>query len=214
MLTYNFLGLMSIVVLISGNGSNLQALIDANLPAPISHVISSSSDAYGLQRAHKAGIPTSVHSLKTYYNNVPVSNKAERRSKRQIFDRDLADIVIALKPKLVVCAGWMLILSPIFLDAISEAGISIINLHPALPGTFLGLNAIERAWEAGQRGEITEAGLMIHYVTAAVDEGESLVVKKLALSKDEPLEKYEERLHAAEHEAIVEGTIKAYNSIH
>lgn len=204
---------MSIVVLISGNGSNLQALIDAQLPASISHVISSSADAYGLERARKAGIPHSVHSLQSYYQGVPVSDKDERKKRRQTFDKELAKKITALHPKLVVCAGWMLILSPAFLDPISEAGISIINLHPALPGTFLGLNAIERAWEAGRRGEITEAGLMIHYVTAAVDEGEPLIVKKLLLNKDETLEKYEERIHAAEHEAIVEGTIKAYESI-
>lgn len=195
---------MSVVVLISGSGTNLQALIDAKIP--ISHVISSSSDAYGLERAKKAGIPTIVQTLKTYYGDLPVSAKEERKQARAKFNEDLAKVVIELKPTLVVCAGWMLILSPKFLEPLAAQKIDIINLHPALPDAFPGIHAIERAWQAGQEGRISKGGLMIHYVIAAVDEGQPILVKELDLRKDETLDQYEERVHAAEHQAIVEGT--------
>lgn len=195
---------MSVVVLISGSGSNLQALIDAQIP--ISHVISSSADAYGLQRAAKAHIPTTVHTLKSYYGDLPVQAKDERKAARARFNADLAKLVIELKPTLVVCAGWMLILSPKFLEPLAAEHIDIINLHPALPDAFPGIHAIERAWQAGQEGKISKGGLMFHYVIAAVDEGEPIIVKELDLRKDETLAAYEERVHAAEHEAIVKGT--------
>lgn len=195
---------MSIVVLISGNGSNLQALIDSN--QPISHVISSSSTAFGLKRAEKAGIPTTVHNLQSYYKKLSATTKEERTDARNQFNTDLANIVISMKPDLVVCAGWMLILSKSFLEPLSDQNIDIINLHPALPNAFPGIHAIERAWEAGQKGEISKGGLMIHYVIAAVDEGEPLIVKELDLKKDETVEEYENRVHALEHQAIVEGT--------
>lgn len=193
---------MSILVLISGSGTNLQALIDAKLP--VKHVISSSADAYGLERAHKAEIPTTVHSLKSYYAKVS-KDKEARAAARAQFNTDLAKIVLDLKPSLVVCAGWMLILAPNFLNPLKAASTPIINLHPALPGAFPGIHAIERAWQAGQDGTAEYGGLMIHYVIAEVDEGEPIVVKKLKLDKNETCEQYEARVHAAEHEAIVEG---------
>lgn len=195
---------MSIVVLISGNGSNLQALIDAK--KPITHVISSSPTAYGIQRAEKAGIPVTVHSLQAYYKKANAQTKEEKTAVRKQFNTDLAELVIKLNPSLVVCAGWMLILAKNFLEPLEAKHIDIINLHPALPNAFPGIHAIERAWEAGQKGEITKGGLMIHYVIVAVDEGQPLVVKELDLRKDETVEQYEERVHALEHQAIVEGT--------
>ncbi|PRT54974.1 Phosphoribosylglycinamide formyltransferase [Wickerhamiella sorbophila] len=198
---------MSILVLISGSGSNLQALIDAKLP--IKHVVSSSPTAYGLERAQKAGIPTSVHSLQTYYGDLPKTAKGERKAARSQFNKDLSTKVLELKPSLVVCAGWMLILAPSFLDPLAKANVSIINLHPALPGAFPGINAIDRAWEAGQKGELSKGGVMIHYVIAAVDEGKPLVVKEIDLRKDETLDEYTARVHQIEHIAIVEGTRKA-----
>lgn len=197
---------MSIVVLISGSGTNLQALINADLGAPITHVVSSSPKAYGLERAHKANIPTTVHSLQTYYKGIPKENKDERASAREKFNSDLASLVLNLKPTLVVCAGWMLILAPTFLQPLEKSHIDIINLHPALPGAFPGIHAIQRAWQAGQDGTEEYGGVMIHYVIAAVDEGKPIVVKKLKLDKSESVEQYEARVHAVEHDAIVEGT--------
>ncbi|KAK9470090.1 formyl transferase [Dipodascopsis tothii] len=205
-----------ILVLISGNGSNLQALIDAcagktqpALAARITRVVSSSATAYGLERAAAAGIATTVHALGDYYAGVPAEDKAARRAARKQFNVDLAALVLAAKPALVVCAGWMLILSPSFLEPVGAAQVPIINLHPALPGAFSGINAIERAWAAGQAGDIAQGGVMIHRVIREVDEGAPLVVKAIEMVAGEPLEAYERRVHALEHTAIVEGTALA-----
>ncbi|ONH65740.1 Phosphoribosylglycinamide formyltransferase [Cyberlindnera fabianii] len=207
-----------ILVLISGNGSNLQAIIDAQkadkIDADIIRVISSSPDAYGLERAEKANIPTTVHQLKSYYKDLP---KGDRPKARKQFNKDLANLVIYgnvdgdedkkhIKPDLIVCAGWMLILAPEFLSPVEDEGIHIINLHPALPGAFDGTHAIERAWQAGQDGEITKGGVMIHKVIQQVDAGEPLLVKEIDIVKGETVEQYEEKVHNVEHVAIVEGT--------
>lgn len=207
-----------IVVLISGSGSNLQALIDAStgenptLKGDICRVISSSDSAFGLERAKKAGIPTTIHTLKSYNAGIPKASKKKRKRARDQFDADLAKLVINENPDLVVCAGWMLILSLAFLNPISKANIPIINLHPALPGTFEGTHAIERSWEAGQKGEITKGGCMIHYVIEAVDLGEPIVVKEIPIIKDETVEAWEERIHNLEHIAIVEGAQAALDA--
>lgn len=211
----------TITVLISGSGSNLQALIDAEakkqLKGHITQVISSSSKAFGLERAANANISTKTHELKFYYKGIPKEQLAERAAKREQFNKDLANLIIYgnisgekvsgyTPPDLIVCAGWMLILSPTVLTPLEQAGITIINLHPALPGAFDGTHAIERAWKAGQDGEITKAGIMIHKVITEVDRGEPILVKQLDIIKGESLEDYEQRVHALEHVAIVEGT--------
>ncbi|OBA20041.1 phosphoribosylglycinamide formyltransferase [Metschnikowia bicuspidata var. bicuspidata NRRL YB-4993] len=212
---------MEITVLISGSGSNLQALLEAQknslLKGKITQVISSSEDAYGLQRAAKFSVPSKTHVLKKYYKGTTKDDKEVRREKREQFNKDLANLLIHgniegtkdstySKPGLIVCAGWMLILSPSVLTPLAKAGISIINLHPALPGAFEGTHAIDRAWKAGQDGEITKGGVMIHKVIAEVDRGEPVLVKELDFIKGETLEEYEGRVHKVEHEAIVEGT--------
>lgn len=203
----------NITVLISGSGSNLQALLDAqktgNLgQGTITQVISSSATAYGLTRAAKAGVPTRVHALKEYYKGIPKEETEKRKQQRDKFNRDLAEILVhgLNRPDLVVCAGWMLILSPAVLEPLEQANIGIINLHPALPGAFDGTHAIERAWQAGQDGIISKGGVMIHRVIAAVDQGAPILVCELDLKKDESLESYEARVHDTEHAAIVKGT--------
>lgn len=209
-----------ITVLISGSGSNLQALIDSQrrgeLKGQITQVISSNENAFGLVRAKEAGIPTKIHSLKSYYEGTSKDQKEERRKRRELFNKDLGHLIVHgqasgvdlayAKPDLIVCAGWMLILSPAALQPLEAAGITIINLHPALPGAFDGTHAIERAWKAGQSGEIAVAGVMIHRVITEVDRGEPVLVKEIQLQKDETLEQYEARVHDLEHVAIVEGT--------
>ncbi|PUU76125.1 formyl transferase [Tuber borchii] len=197
-----------VLVLISGNGSNLQALIDASranpstLDASIIHVISNKKAAYGLKRAANAGISSTYHSLLAYKKENP-NNPQEAR---QAYDADLAKLILAQTPDLVVCAGWMHILSPTALEPLKEAGVDIINLHPALPGQFDGANAIERAYEAFQRGEITKTGIMIHHVIAAVDKGAPIIVREIEMIKGESLEDLENRIHAIEHVEIVNGT--------
>ncbi|RSH86953.1 hypothetical protein EHS25_003440 [Saitozyma podzolica] len=228
-----------ITVLISGSGSNLQALIDAastpRLPsAEITFVLSSRSNAYGLTRAstHVPPIPTSVCALKTFLNKHPGSS-------REDYDAEVARRVLDSRPDLVILAGWMHILSDAFLDILngtepipSEASASpeeaakildlpsppkgevplhqqfpipIINLHPALPGAFDGANAIGRAYDAFNNGEISKTGVMVHRVVREVDRGQPLVVREIEIVKGWTLQQLETRIHEVEHEIIVEG---------
>ncbi|KAL1647247.1 Bifunctional purine biosynthetic protein ADE5,7 [Didymella pomorum] len=206
----------NITVLISGNGSNLEALIDAcgtdALPnAKIVHVISNRKAAYGLERAAKASIPTSYHNLVPYKKKHPTDLDLARSE----YDADLAKIITAhsTKTDLIVCAGWMHIVTPNFLNPIAEAGIKIINLHPALPGEFAGANAIGRAWEAGQKEGLKRTGVMIHEVIAEVDAGDAIVTREVEIRQGETEEQLEERMHAVEHKLIVEGTHKTLEGL-
>jgi phosphoribosylglycinamide formyltransferase len=108
------------------------------------------------------------------------------------YDAEVAKRVMESKPDLVVLAGWMHILSPAFLDAIS---VPIINLHPALPGAFDGADAIGRAYEAYQKGEVDKTGAMVHRVVKEVDRGEPLVVREVEIKKGESKEDLEARIH-------------------
>lgn len=204
-----------ILVLISGTGTNLQALIDATTSSPpriqakISHVIANLGQKAkpGLERARKAGIPTTVKTLKSYKDQVP-TRYPDQTIARESYDADLAQFILhdIQRPILIVCAGWMHILAPAFLAPVKAAGIPIINLHPALPGAFNGAHAIERAWNAFREGKIEKTGVMIHYVIEEVDEGQPIVVKEIDIQPNESLESLESRIHEIEHEAIVEGT--------
>jgi phosphoribosylglycinamide formyltransferase len=206
-----------ILVLISGNGSNLQALIDAcntvKLPSSrIIRVISNRKDAYGLIRAQNASIPTTYHNLVKYKKQQAASDAGILLA-RVAYDKDLAQLILENKPDLVVCAGWMHILSSAFVDALSEADIATINLHPALPGQFNGANAIHRAYEAFKKGEIEHTGVMIHHVISEVDMGEPIVTKEVPIMKGESEEQLENRIHEVEWELIVEGTARAIQKI-
>ncbi|BFZ55961.1 large subunit of alpha-aminoadipate reductase [Savitreella phatthalungensis] len=197
--------LKRLTVLISGSGSNLQALIDATKSgilagkAEITTVISNRKDAFGLQRAEQAGIRTKVWSL--------AKSRKQFGDSRERYDIELAKLVLEDgKPDLVVCAGFMHILSTQFLEPLEAASVGIINLHPALPGQFNGAKAIERAFEAFQQGLIECTGIMIHWVTAEVDMGEPVLVRKVEIHQGEAIEALEQRIHSAEHEAIVQAT--------
>ncbi|KAL8737650.1 MAG: hypothetical protein Q9181_001464 [Wetmoreana brouardii] len=197
-----------ITVLISGNGTNLQAIIDAVKSgeikdAEIVRVVSNRMKAFGLQRAQQAGIPTLYHNLKAYgKQHLDFQNDSQLR---ESYDEALADLVLQDQPHLLVCAGWMHIVSPAFLDPLANAGIPAINLHPALPGAFNGINAIERAHQAFLEGSVTKTGVMIHYVISEVDAGEPLVIKELVILEGETLAQLEERMHNLEWVAIVQG---------
>jgi len=218
---------LNIVVLISGSGTNLQALIDAapsfrEPEARISLVVSNSKHAYGIQRASAAQppIPTQIYSLASFRKQHPqLTDEAELRSQ---YDRELAAVVKTGRPHLVVLAGFMHILSEPFLKEMhadwlpdSASPIPVINLHPALPGQFDGAGAIERAWEAGPDGrqEITETGVMIHEVIAEVDRGTPILTRPVQLRKGESLEALSQRMHEVEHELIVAGTLEMLRRI-
>jgi phosphoribosylglycinamide formyltransferase len=130
-----------LTVLISGNGSNLQAVIDkvgeGQIPAKIVRVISNRKDAYGLERAKRADIPTQYHNLVKYKKQHPSTPEGVQAA-REEYDAELARLVLADSPDLVACLGFMHVLSPKFLEPLEAKHLKIINLHPALPGAFNG----------------------------------------------------------------------------
>ena len=184
-----------LAVLISGNGSNLQALIDhidsGVLAAEIAVVVSSRPDAFGLERARRAGIATEVLAL---------DEVRQAGGDRLAYNIELAALVASYSPDLVVLAGWMLILDEAFLGRVPD---SVINLHPAMPGKFPGTNAIARAHAAFQRGEIKHTGVMVHRVIAEVDAGPTIVSEPVPIFAGESVEELEERIHFVEHNLIV-----------
>ncbi|CAK5263028.1 unnamed protein product [Mycena citricolor] len=197
-----------IAVLISGSGTNLQALIDAqNTPAlpnaEIVLVFSNRKAAYGLTRAVEANIPTGYLALKTFLNSNPGKSRDD-------YDAEVARRVFESWPDLVVLAGWMHVFGDGFLNIARDAkdgqGVPVINLHPALPGAFDGANAIERAYEAFQKGEISHSGVMVHRVVRDVDRGEPLIVREIALTAETSLDDFAKRLHAVEWEIIVQAS--------
>lgn len=182
-----------LVVLISGNGSNLQAILDAcdsgELNAKVVAVISNKADAYGLVRARNAGVEA-IHFPK------------QENETRQEYDARLATHVSTCIPEYVILAGWMRILCSSFLSCFPDR---VINLHPALPGIFPGLHAIERAYEAYQRGDIQYSGVMVHLVPdEGVDNGPVLGQQKIHFMLDESLEQFEARVHEVEHRLLVD----------
>ena len=210
---YSASSAFDVTVLISGSGTNLQALIDACHPskqlhnAHISHVISNRKDAYGLKRAEQAGIPATYHNLLQYKKAEPDTEQGIKIA-RQKYDSKLAQIILAHvpSPDLVVCAGWMHVLSAPFVSALKSANVPIINLHPALPGQFSGADAIHRAWEDYQKGRIAGTGVMIHHVISEVDMGKPIVVREVECRPGESESDLAQRIHNVEWEAIVEGT--------
>jgi phosphoribosylglycinamide formyltransferase-1 len=181
-----------LVVLISGNGSNLQAILDAcssgELPASVVCVISNKADAYGLARAKKAGVEA-IHFPK------------QADESRNEYDARLADLVASKQPDYIVLAGWMRILTSSFLRHFPNR---VVNLHPALPDTLPGTHAIERAFESYQRGEIEHTGIMVHLVPdEGVDNGPVLATEIVPINKDDLLEALEVRVHQTEHILLV-----------
>ena len=181
-----------LVVLISGNGSNLRAILDAcvsgELRASVVSVISNKADAYGLTRARNAGVEA-VHFPKL---------KDESRDQ---YDIRLADYLTTKLPDYILLAGWMRLLSSNFLSCFPNR---VINLHPALPGIFPGTHAIQRAYDAFQRGEIDHTGVMVHLVPDdGVDNGPVLATEIIPVYKDDTLESLEARVHEVEHKVLV-----------
>lgn len=186
-----------LVVLISGNGSNLQALIDAIrlrvMDAQISLVVSNRKAAYGLERAKQANIPTCYHPLKPY---------RDAGRERSEYDADLAAIVRAAQPDWVVLAGWMHIFSDAFLQHFPYR---VVNLHPALPGQFPGANGIAEAFAAFQRGEIKQTGVMVHLVPdVQVDNGPVVATEKVPIYPHDTLETLTARIHQTEYSLLVQ----------
>jgi phosphoribosylglycinamide formyltransferase 1 len=166
-------------VLVSGEGTNLQALIDAGLP--IAAVASNRSDAGALARADAAGIPNRVFALDSY------PERAER-------DRELADWLQLRGVDFVVLAGYMHLLTPVFLERFRDR---IVNVHPSLLPQFPGGRAIADALEAG----VDTTGVTVHYVDEGLDTGAVIRQEPVAV---EPRTTLVERIHAVEHRILPE----------
>ncbi|MBN1439704.1 MAG: phosphoribosylglycinamide formyltransferase [Anaerolineales bacterium] len=192
-----------LVVLISGSGTNLQAILDScrngGLAAQVAAVVSNKSGAYGLERARRAGIPALVKSR-------------PKEQDRREYDSELADLVAAHKPDWVILAGWMRVLSSNFVNRFPGR---IMNLHPALPGAFPGTHAIERAFEAFGRGQIKNTGVMVHLVPdEGVDSGPVLAREEVPILPEDTLETLEARIHAVEHRLLVAAIREAISHPH
>lgn len=172
-----------IAVLISGSGSNLQALIDAcanpDFPARIALVLSNKEDAYGLTRAKNAGIPTHVISHRDYES-------------REAFDDEMDQILCSEGVELICLAGFMRILSDGFVEKWQG---KMINIHPSLLPKYKGLHTHQRAIKAGD----AEAGCSVHWVVREVDGGEIIAQARVPVLSDDTPESLAARVLAEEH---------------
>lgn len=171
-----------IVVLISGSGANLQAIIDAcqagEINGKIVSVISNKAEAYGLTRAKKAHIPTALFERKNFANNLEM-------------DRAIAQHIETVEADLVVLAGYMKILSDEF--TMRFAG-KILNIHPSLLPKYKGLHTYQQALEAGE----TEHGTTVHFVMPELDSGAIILQAKVPIFPEDEVSDIEERVKAQE----------------
>lgn len=190
---------MKLVVLVSGNGTNLQALIDNGYN--ISLVISNNAGVTALTRANRHGIPTT-----TLQYDPSVDT-------RETYDAKLINIINTRVGRrntsfLIVCAGFMRILSKFFTDYYSRR---IINLHPALPDAFPGANAIEKAYS--QRETLDKTGVMCHYVDHTLDAGEVITTIEVPIKKTDTLKDLKTRVQYFEKRALMAAIDKVSNEI-
>nr|WP_026007408.1 phosphoribosylglycinamide formyltransferase [Pseudomonas fuscovaginae] len=173
----------SVVVLLSGSGSNLQALIDdvrtGDNPAHIAAVISNRTDAYGLQRAREAGIETRTLDHKAFEG-------------REAFDAALIELIDAFNPQLVVLAGFMRILSAEFVRHYHGR---LLNIHPSLLPKYKGLHTHQRALDAGD----SEHGCSVHFVTEELDGGPLVVQAVVTVESGDSAQSLAQRVHTQEH---------------
>ncbi|MCW8854506.1 MAG: phosphoribosylglycinamide formyltransferase [Gammaproteobacteria bacterium] len=174
---------LPIVVLISGSGSNLQAIIDAikarQLNAEIKAVISNRADAFGIERAKQAGITTHIIDHRKHPD-------------RENFDQAMIQIIDSYQPALVVLAGFMRILTDDFVNHYQD---HMINIHPSLLPEFRGLNTHQRVLEAGR----DKHGVSIHYVTSELDSGPLVIQAMVNIENSDTADSLAEKIHQQEH---------------
>ncbi len=172
-----------IVVLISGNGSNLQAIIDAcakqQLPGEVVGVLSNKADVYGLTRASNSNIASTVLSHKDF-------------ASREDYDAQLITAIDEFKPDLVILAGFMRILTADFVQHFQGR---LLNIHPSLLPKYQGLNTHQRAIDAGD----TEHGVSVHFVTEELDGGPVILQAKVPVFAEDKAEDLAARVHEQEH---------------
>jgi phosphoribosylglycinamide formyltransferase-1 len=175
-----------VVVLVSGSGSNLQSLIDTvhgRDGVAITRVVSSKDGVLALERAETAGIPTVV---------VPLAGR-----EREARDAELAEVVAAERPDLVVLAGWMSILTGVFLDRFPDR---VINLHPSLLPSFPGMHAIEQALAWG----VQVTGVTVHFAEEVVDGGPPILQEPVAVMYGDDADALTARIREVEHRLVPE----------
>ena len=174
---------MRIAVLVSGNGSNLQALIDAQhgkqLSGQIVGVLSNKAEAYALRRAEDANIATAVISHQNFPN-------------RESFDVATHQQLLAWQVDLVILAGFMRILTPEF---VSKWQGKMLNIHPSLLPFYKGMNTHQRVLNTGDRLH----GCTVHFVTAELDAGQSIAQSVIQVSLQDTAESLAQRVHQLEH---------------
>jgi phosphoribosylglycinamide formyltransferase-1 len=174
---------LALVVLISGNGSNLQAIIDAirtgELNAEIRAVISNNPDAYGLVRAQQAGIPAKVLDHRQYTN-------------RETYDQALQTLLDEYQPQLVVLAGFMRILTADFVNYYHGR---MLNIHPSLLPKYQGLNTHQRVLQAGDKIH----GVSVHFVTPELDGGPVILQAEVPILPGDTADDLAQRVHQQEH---------------
>ena len=173
---------LKIGVLLSGSGTNLQAIIDAaaeGLPVEIVHVVSSRPDAFGIERAHRAGIPVTVLNRDVYADPVEA-------------DRRIAETLRYAHAEYVVMAGYMRKVTPVLLDAFPDR---VLNLHPALLPSFKGAHAIQDAFDAG----VKVTGLTVHFANEDYDKGPIVAQRAVEVREDDTHDDLEARIHEVEH---------------
>jgi phosphoribosylglycinamide formyltransferase 1 len=171
-------------VLVSGRGTNLQALLDRDLP--VVAVASNVVGAAALERARSAGVPAGVFELEDY------ASRAER-------DLAMADWLASHGAELVVCAGYMHLLTPAFLERFPA-----INVHPSLLPAFPGTRAVEEALAAG----VDETGVTVHFVDEGVDTGPVIVQERVAVSPTDTPATLHARLQEVEHRLLPEAVTR------
>lgn len=180
---------LKIAVLVSGNGSNLQVLIDAmhakTLPIEIVGVISNVEDAYAVQRAQNANLPVAILS----------HTESGKRMKLATFEKYALAQVGAWQADLVVLAGFMRVLSA---DFIAKMPVPMINLHPSLLPKYKGLDTHARVLQAGER----QHGCSVHWVTAELDSGQVLTQAVLMIDPKDTADTLKKRVQVLEHQLL------------
>ena len=173
---------LRIGVLLSGSGTNLQAILDAvedGLPVEVVQVISSRPDAFGIQRAERAAIPVCVLDRSVYADP-------------QAADERIVDEIRSAGAEYLVMAGYMRKLTPVVLNAFPDR---VLNLHPALLPSFKGAHAIQDAWDAG----VKVTGVTVHFANEDYDKGPIVAQRAVPVLETDTIDSLEERIHATEH---------------
>ena len=184
----------NVAVLISGNGSNLQAIIDKfqkDESVNVSCVVSNKKDAYGLVRAEKAKI-----------DHYFIDNK--NFSSREEFEQTIINVLDKYEPNLVVLAGFMRILSGLFVNKYEN---KLINIHPSLLPKYKGLNTYKRALDNNEKF----SGCTVHFVNSRLDSGKIILQKKVKITKNETENSLSKKILVQEHKLYPKAILKSFN---